>query len=134
MSEHDEQSALLSWAATRQAVMPELEYLMAIPNGGYRAKTTGRKLKAEGLRAGVPDLFLPVARQSYHGLWLEMKISTGRVTEKQSNWHEWLRGQGYQVRVCYCWQDAAEMIEIYMGVPASRRTEFWAGARQAVTA
>lgn len=125
MSEHDEQSALLSWAATRTTTMPELERMFAIPNGGFRDNNTGKRLKAEGVRAGVPDLFLPVPRGGKAGLWIEMKIRKGRVTERQNDWIEWLRNQGYEARVCYCWQDAAEMIELYMGVPQNRRTEFF---------
>src|SRR5262245_64718583 len=45
----------------------------AIPNGGARDVITAGRLKAEGVRAGVPDVCLPVARAGYHGLFLEVK-------------------------------------------------------------
>ena len=38
MSEHDEQVALFEWAALREAEIPELALLFAIPNGGLRNK------------------------------------------------------------------------------------------------
>jgi hypothetical protein len=49
----------------------------------------------------------------------------GRVTENQARWHEFLRAQGYAVEVCRHWQDAAQMIEWYMGVPKDERTVFY---------
>jgi hypothetical protein len=42
------------------------------PNGGQRSRTTGAKLKAEGVSAGVPDLYIPAWR-----CWVEMKREKG---------------------------------------------------------
>lgn len=125
MSELSEQIALFEWASTRLTVMPELAYMFAVPNGGKRAKKTAADLQRSGLKSGVPDLCLPVARQGRHGLWVELKISTGRVTENQSRWLAWLEGQGYRADVCRSWQKAAAIIEVYMGVPLNQRTVFY---------
>ena len=125
MSEHTEQVALFQWASTRATMLPELAYLFAVPNGARRSKRERGIKLGEGLKAGVPDLCLPVARQGRHGLWLEMKISTGRVTENQTRWLAWLEGQGYRAEICRSWQAAAEVIEDYMGVPLARRTDFF---------
>lgn len=72
------------------------------------------KMKAEGVRAGVPDLFLPVARQGFHGLWIELKSAKGRVTTVQAAWHERLRAQGYRVVVCRGWCEARDEIVKYL--------------------
>jgi hypothetical protein len=55
----------------------------AVPNGGYRNIYVARKLKAEGVKAGVADLCLPAARRGYHGLYLEMKSEEGVATKEQ---------------------------------------------------
>lgn len=95
-SEHSHQTALFAWAALNVGNDPRLALMFAIPNGGARAadrKTAmirGANLKAEGVRKGVVDVFLPVpslrwgldpyvvqekhlARNWYHGLFIEMK-------------------------------------------------------------
>ena len=55
MSEHDEQVLIFKWARLSEGRWPELALLFAIPNGGHRHKAVAAKLKAEGVRAGVPD-------------------------------------------------------------------------------
>jgi hypothetical protein len=85
----------------RSRLDPRWGLLLAIPNGGMRSKAMAGKLKAEGVRAGVPDLFLPVSVGSYHGLWLEMKTRTGgRLSPEQVSWIAHLRLQGYRVECC----------------------------------
>lgn len=106
-SEHAEQAALIERVAWAAGQHPELALLLAIPNGGARHKATAARLKAEGVRAGVPDLFLPVARGGSHGLWIEMKRARGgRVAAAQAWWHVRLAEAGYRVEVCHG-QDAA---------------------------
>ena len=61
-SEHQEQAALFRWAWFAQVKHPALALLYAIPNGGHRHKAVAARMKAEGVKAGVPDLCLPVAR------------------------------------------------------------------------
>lgn len=70
-SEHDLQVACVNWF--RLSYREYSDLLIAIPNGGYRAKSTARYMKAEGQKVGVPDLFLAVPSGKYHGLWIEMK-------------------------------------------------------------
>lgn len=106
--------ALFQWAAIQQRCWPELELLFAIPNGGHRVKGVAVKLQREGVRAGVPDIFLPVARGDWHGLFIEMKAEKGKVTEKQEEWHERLKAAGYLVLVCYGWEAARKAIESYL--------------------
>ena len=90
-SEHQEQSALIAWARMTESHWPELALLHAIPNGGWRHPATGKKLKAEGLKPGVPDLCLPVARHGYNGLYLEIKSQKGRVRKEQRWWLEMIK-------------------------------------------
>lgn len=92
-----------------RAQYPELDLLYHIPNGGSRNKIEAANLKKQGVRAGVPDLCLPVARGEYHGLYVEMKYGENKPTQKQKEWLEKLTKQGYKTAVAYSC-DAAEDI------------------------
>lgn len=124
-SEHGEQVVVIEWALTRQAAYPELWLLYAIPNGGQRAKGVAGKLKAEGVKAGVPDLCLPVPRGKYAALYIEMKNQKGRVADKQAAWHDALRAHGNCVEICYGAAEAVRALEVYLGVPMGEWTEFY---------
>jgi hypothetical protein len=93
-SEHAEQAALFRWAEFARSRLPELALLHAIPNGGHRHKATAARLKAEGVKRGVPDVCLPVPRGGAHGLYIELKTERGKPTPEQLGWIRALRGRG----------------------------------------
>lgn len=109
-SEADEQSCLFQWAA----YYPELEYMYAVPNGGSRHPAEAANLKRQGVKAGVPDVCLPLARGGYHGLYIEMKVGRNKPSEKQKEWLEYLKGAGYATAVCYGFEEAQEVILSYI--------------------
>ena len=114
--EGEEQARLFSWTRMMARQYPELELLFHIPNGGSRNKAEAGRFKAEGVKAGVPDLFLPVARGEFHGLFIEMKrIDGGRVSAEQKAWMDKLRAQGYEAVVCRGWEGASEALLRYLG-------------------
>lgn len=113
--EHREQAALFEWAAYNEARIPELALLYAVPNGGARHPMVAAKMKAEGVKAGVPDMFLPVARRGWHGLYMELKVDRNKPTARQLAWHTALKGEGYCVDVSYGWQEAASKLLAYLG-------------------
>ncbi|MCK9466111.1 MAG: VRR-NUC domain-containing protein [Thiopseudomonas sp.] len=83
--------------------------------GGKNKFSLISKYKRGGMRNGYPDLFLPVARKGYHGLFIEMKRLKGSITSKeQKDWHEYLNGQGYLCVVCRGAQSAIEIIDDYV--------------------
>ena len=121
--EHDEQVALFSWAKEYEKQYPPLQLLYAIPNGGYRHRATAVNLKAEGVKAGVPDCFLPVVCTAkdgvvYHGLYIELKRADRKnhPTSEQLVWISRLRAEGYRVEVCYGANDAVRVIIDYLGI------------------
>ena len=113
-SEAEEQATLFDWAALHYKKYPELELLYHIPNGGSRNKIEAANLKRQGVKAGVPDLCLPVAKGSYHGLYIELKAHQNTPSEKQSEWISRLSNQGYYACVCWGWAQAADIIQSYM--------------------
>jgi hypothetical protein len=114
LSESTEQQALFQWSEYNKAKYPELELLFHVPNGGKRNVIEAARLKREGVRAGVPDLILPVARGNYHGLFIEMKANKGKATQKQNEWIEKLQAQGYLAVVCNGWEEAKALLQNYL--------------------
>lgn len=72
----------------------------AIPNGGGRSKREAGRLKAEGVKAGVSDIFCSVARGGLHGLYIEMKSPTGSPSREQTAWVNESIDEGYAGAVC----------------------------------
>lgn len=121
--EEAEQCALMEWAAYNAGKWPELRLLYHIPNEGKRSKRTGAQLKRQGLKSGVPDNHLPVARGGYLGLYIELKRrdkSKSRVSKAQAEWINDLSGQGHMCLVCWGWEAAARTIEDYMRMPPTK--------------
>ena len=88
-----------------------------VPNGGSRNIVTANRLKKEGVKPGVPDIFLECAANGFHGLRIELKKTSGSyATSSQKDWIERLNKNGYKADVCYGWIDAKEKILEYMGV------------------
>ena len=112
--EHREQVFLFSWAAWAATERPELALMFAVPNGGRRDAVTGKRLKDEGVKPGVPDIILPVARGEYHGLFIELKAGAGRPSAEQRGWLAALAAQGYRAAVCRGAAEAMALLEEYL--------------------
>ncbi|HDS1304210.1 TPA: VRR-NUC domain-containing protein [Stenotrophomonas maltophilia] len=113
---------MFDWVAAASAQLPDLQYLMHVPNGGRRGKLEAARLKAQGVRAGYPDLVLDVARGEYHGLRIELKATRtdlGRkpeVSAAQRSWLTRLQQQGYRAVVCEGWLAAREELLFYLAL------------------
>lgn len=149
-SEHAEQTAFFQWLAMEAVAhdragsvetAAKLRMVFAIPNGDQRgdgshkgAQIAGARLKAEGMRSGVPDVFcavpLHISRADGSGLWqfglfIEMKRvgahtkKNGDCSDEQLDWHERLRSQGFAVAVCYGGIHARDTILSYLGLIAA---------------
>ncbi|MFR8974529.1 MAG: VRR-NUC domain-containing protein [Eubacteriales bacterium] len=112
--EEAEQAAIFEWAEYEKRKYPELELLYHVPNGGKRDAKTAAILKRCGVKAGVPDLVLPVARCGYHGLYIELKVGKNRTSKNQDRWLENLNAQGYKAVVCYGFNETTNMILRYL--------------------
>jgi hypothetical protein len=100
LSESDLQIAIFRWAATLEPTYPELKWLHHVPNGGKRDSKTAGLLKAQGAKAGILDLHLPVARGPYHGLMIELKKPDGKPpkpSKEQAEYMAFLEANGYHV-------------------------------------
>ncbi len=118
LSEAQHQASVIKWSQqpSIRAKWPELALLYHIPNGGTRDAIEGRHLKQQGVKRGVPDLCLPVARGGYHGLYIELKTEKGRMSDAQEWWGKHLAAQGYSWEVCRGWESAVRVLEWYLSL------------------
>lgn len=100
-TEAEEQQAVIDWAKINEIAHPELKWLHHIPNGGRRDKREAVKLRRQGVKAGVSDLFLPYPCNGYHGLYIEMKSEKGRLSKNQAEFLEDMAEYGFKTAVCY---------------------------------
>lgn len=114
-TEHGNQAAVFQWCALNRAAYPDTQWLFAIPNGGLRHKVIANKMKAEGAKAGVPDMMLPIPRLGYNGMFIELKVGKGKASATQAVWHTELRRRGYNVVTCVGWFEVVSAIAAYLG-------------------
>ena len=125
--EHLTQSAFIQWCRLSEKKHPELATIFAIPNGEYRPISVAKRLKAEGVRAGVPDLLLPVDRclikddsnecgwGMYNALYIEFKAPGGHLSKAQRIVGHNLAVSGNLVVVVWSSEAAIEVVESYLG-------------------
>lgn len=95
------------------------DYAFHPANGGHRHKATAGKLKSQGVRAGVPDIFLDLPRGAYHGLRIELKATPPHDAALAASQREWLArltAAGYCARLCKGFDAAKRMTEAYLAL------------------
>lgn len=107
MAEAHEQIAVIQYCDIKRIPV------FAIPNGGTRNKIEAANLKRQGVKKGVPDLYIPVAKGGYHGLFIEMKYGKGKPSKYQNLWIELLNRNGYLATVCWGADEAIKTIDKY---------------------
>jgi len=112
VTEYGEQQAIFDWATLAQHQYPELDLLLANVNGQYRP---GQRMEP-GLKPGIPDIQLPVARGPYIGLWIELKINNNRPTSAQTDWLQQLTAHGHQALICQGADQAIAAIQTYLSL------------------
>ncbi len=73
----------------------------------------GRKLKAKGVKSGVPDILCLTPKGKYHGLAVELKTKKNKPTENQIDWLTKLRDSGYLALWCNSLEEVEQIIEYY---------------------
>ena len=125
-TEHQIQSAIVKWASTATCEgingIKIGNFLIAIPNGGYRNKFEAKRLKEEGVKAGVSDLFLalPAISTTYSlsrfGLWIEVKATKGKLSDAQHGWISLMKTANYEAVCVHSVDDGIKAIKDYLGM------------------
>ena len=120
-SEHAHQTAF--FACLNSELVPRwpvLRFTHAVPNGGDRDLIVAGRLKAEGVKGGVWDVFAPVAIGAWHGLYIEFKKPTrrkahrGGLSDEQWAYGLHVHSQGYATFVAYTWIEARDALIRYV--------------------
>ncbi len=117
--ERDEQKALVRWMSYHPVIR---EFFCKNNNEGKRTPLQTHRLKLEGLRPHVSDIFIYYPNEKYHGLWLEVKRNKKYTTSErktptwigQEAFQEAVRSVGFAAHFCYGWEDGKGVIERYL--------------------
>jgi hypothetical protein len=116
MTEHDIQSRFFEIMRFYETILPEAKYVFSIPNGGLRHIVVAKKLKKEGVKKGVPDVFIPVPKKGYYGFFIEFKTPKNRknVSKEQKEYSSFLINQNYRYEIYCDAEEAAEEVLCYL--------------------
>lgn len=123
-SENEIQAAFFSWLALHEKKYPELGLFYAIPNGSHKSPAARGLFKRTGLKAGVPDVHLPVrckqCAPACIGLWIEFKTAKRKMSQTQIDWVVKLSQYGHGVELCRSWAEAANITIDYLALPLKK--------------
>lgn len=123
-SEHTHQCEYFNWLHFLSGLPPSItDLIYAVPNGGYRRPKEAVRLKAEGVKPGIPDINIDVARRGFHGARIEMKKGDGTLSPEQVRTHSRLRDAGYFVVTCHSAAAAIEETEYYFELSNTQRDQ-----------
>jgi hypothetical protein len=94
----------------------------AIPNGGLRNIKVAAKLKQEGVKAGVADLFVALSNGKYHGLFIEVKVGKNKQQPNQKVFEQKVLENGYQYKLVRSIDDMIAVIREYRIQQRQERT------------
>ncbi len=125
MTEHQIQSEYFKILAWNESKFPDLKYIFAIPNGGKRSIGVAVKMKREGVRRGVPDIFIPIPKMDnllciISGKWLETKTDIGKQSKEQKEYQKFLLDKGYNYALCRSVNELLDETENYLQIKLSR--------------
>lgn len=115
-TEAQEQMRLFAWINANMERYPDLQFAFHPANGEYRHPATAGKLKAMGVRPGVPDVLFPLRCDSWTGLAIELKRSDGKnkATGRQQEWLHRLHMEGWRTAICYGANEAIDVLREYV--------------------
>lgn len=108
------QISFMEWLSLQYPKIEKVTF--SIPNGGQRKVWSGFRLKREGMKAGVPDIFMAYPFNGYPGLFLEFKVAGRTTTPEQKEMIRLLLERGYMVRLVFNLQDAIMATNDYLGI------------------
>jgi len=115
-SESNHQITFIQWCKRNTIQYPELDLIFWIRNES-RSKKVRIMGKLMGIKPGIPDLLLPVARRTFHGLFIEMKKSKKeKLNPDQIKMKNKLSAQGYAVTRADNSEEAIDIIKSYLQI------------------
>ena len=116
-TEHQIQVSIVDWSSRVKIPNTNIfifDFLFAIPNGGYRNKSEAFRLKKEGVKKGVSDLFFAFPFNHFFGMWIEVKKPNGILSDEQEDWIKKMIGAGYYADVVRNLDEAMKAFKYYL--------------------
>lgn len=88
--------------------------LFAVPNGGSRHLIEAKRLKEQGVKAGVADVLLLVPKKGYGCLCMEFKTDKGKQSEAQKEFARQMEMAGNKYIVVRSVKQAIEAVKEYL--------------------
>jgi len=103
--------------ALAESKYPQLKWVHASMNGASASsKAAAAQRKRQGQKAGVADIFIPVARRGYHGCWIELKIKPNKLSESQIAFLAEMKANGYDTHTAWSLADLLAITEQYLSI------------------
>lgn len=120
-SESDEQCDVFAVLAANERRYPFLKWIHASQNGASASSPAAAALrKRQGQKKGIPDIFVPIAVNGCHGLFIEMKVNSNKLTPEQNEFFNFVFSNGYIVGLAYSANQALAYIEQYLGITLAK--------------
>lgn len=109
LSEYQVQKTIVQWLQAHNIVH------MSIPNEAANNPIKGKHLKATGLHKGASDLFIAHACHNFHGMFLEVKTTTGVLRPEQMNFFRLVEKNNYFTSACWTIDEGLSILKWYLG-------------------
>ena len=83
------------------------------PNGGLRNVVVAKKLKGQGVKAGVPDVLIFNPTGILSGVAIELKVGRNKPSELQQEWIQNLTACNWATAVCRSIDEVIEVVRHY---------------------
>jgi hypothetical protein len=94
ITEHQIQAAFFQWVRLKEKSDWRFELIYSVPNFGLRSFQLQKKLKAEGMKAGVWDILIDYPAKGFNFARIETKSIKGKLTASQIKMGELYRKAG----------------------------------------
>ncbi len=118
--EHEQQSLFFSILELNTRQYPELKFIFAVPNAARRSPQLAAMMLREGLKAGIPDIIVPIPKRGFHGAFIENKSANGKMSESQIRFRDFLISQGYAYKTTYSADEQIEFLEWFLGIELNK--------------
>jgi hypothetical protein len=80
------QIQIFDWIRQHQEEYPILQTIFHTPNSFFGTNFAVIKhLKNMGMKKGIYDIIVPISKNHYASLWIEIKAEKGKLTQEQKN-------------------------------------------------
>lgn len=97
---------------------PAAKVIYAIPNEveGKATREILLRRARRGVVSGMPDIHVPWPSRGYIGMYLELKVGTNTLSQKQFEVMTALKGFGHHCYVAHNFREATDEILAYLGL------------------